>query len=595
MVAIDADFAPAPGSRPIPGVGPMGAWLTRRVWALEEAFGRSRAQQKPVDDAQLRMFMVLVLFATGFLSLGVGATNAALFSEAARDRASAPPPPSARGDIVDRDGRLLVSDIVHYGVYLDPAEVWDIGETRAVLRRALPEVSAARLERALAKGRRSLLIGGLRPAQRAKLRELGLPGISFEPEDRRVYPLGAQAAHLIGFADKGGVGVAGAERALDADLRAAGKTGSVALSIDLRVQAALEDEVQKVGEFQLAKGVVGIVTDVKTGEVLGMASWPDYNPGVPGRFSQDAQLNRAVQSVYEMGSTFKGITIAAGLDSGAVTRETTFDATRPFQMAGRTVRDFHASNRILTTDEVFTKSSNIGTSRIALAVGPERFSEYLRALGLFGRAPIELRESARPILPREWNENTLASASFGHAIAVTPMALTAAMHPVVNGGYRIPLTIRRREGPPPVGERVLKPETSRAMLELMRLNVLSGSGRRADVPGYSVGGKTGTGEKVVNGRYDDRANISSFAAVFPTDGALDAQRYFVLILADEPQGGPERVGPRTGGLVAAPAAGNVIRRIAPFLKVRPVPVVPPGELENKAAAQALAAPDVGPR
>lgn len=593
-LADPSDFTSVPPGGPLPGVAPAGRWLTRGVWSLEEAFKRSRAANRPVDDAQLRMFVVLVLFATGFLSLALGATNAALFSDAAHDRRAAAPPPPARADLVDRDGRLLVSDLVHYNVFLDPAEVWDIGETRAALRQALPKLSAARLEASLGKGRRNMLIGGLKPSERARLRELGLPGISFEPEDRRVYPLGAQAAHVIGFTNRDGAGVTGAERALDAELRAAGHGGAVPLSIDLRVQAALEDEVQKVGEFQLAKGVVGIVTDVVTGEVLGMASWPDYNPGDQDSYSDEDRLNRPIQSVYEMGSTFKGITIAAALDSGAITRESTFDATHPLRMAGRTVRDLHATNRILTTDEVFTKSSNIGTSRIALAVGAERFSGYLRALGLFDRAPIEFREAARPILPREWNENTLASASFGHAIAVTPMSLAAAMHPIVNGGYRIPLTIRRREGRPQ-GERVLRPETSRAMLELMRLNVLSGSGRRADVPGYSVGGKTGTGEKIINGRYDSRANISSFAAVFPTDGPLDAQRYFVLILADEPQGGPERVGSRTGGIVAAPAVGNVIRRIAPFLKVRPVPVVEPGELENRAAAAALAAQGAGPR
>jgi cell division protein FtsI (penicillin-binding protein 3) len=361
----------------------------------------------------------------------------------------------------------------------------------------------------------------------------------------------------------------------------------VPLSIDLRVQAALEDEIQKTGIEQRAKGAVGMVVDVKTGEVLGMANYPDFNPGQAGKHTPDELLNRAVQSVYEMGSTFKGITIAAGLDSGAITRQSTFDATQPFRMAGRTVRDFHATNRVLTTDEVFTKSSNIGTSRIALAVGPERFSGYLQKLGLFERVPVELKESARPILPAKWNENTLASASFGHAISVTPLALAQAMMPIVNGGHRVPLTIRRRDAPPARGEQVLNPETSRAMLEMMRLNVIAGSGRKADFPGLSVGGKTGTGEKVVNGVYDSRANISSFAAVFPTDGPLDAQRYFVLILVDEPQGSEATFGLRTGGWVAAPAVGRTIARIQPFLKVRPKPVVEPGEHEQVASAAAL--------
>jgi hypothetical protein len=379
---------------------------------------------------------------------------------------------------VDRNGRLLAMDLTHYGVYLDPNEVWDAQETRRILLAALPKLSKVRLERTLKRTRRGLLIAGLTPQERVRIRDLGLPGISFEPEQRRVYPLGAQAAHLIGFTDFGGQGIAGAERALDAEMRAAGQGGMVPLSIDLRVQAALEDEVQKAGMDQRAKGAVGIVSDVVTGEILAMASYPDYHPGDPGTATPEQLLNRTTQSVYEMGSTFKGITIAAGLDSGAITRQSTFDATQPFRMAGRTIRDFHATNRVLTTDEVFTKSSNIGTSRIAFAVGPERFSGYLRDLGLFERAAIELKESARPILPAKWNENTLASASFGHAISVSPIALTGAMHTIVNGGYQAPLTIHKRTGPAPRGQRVLTAETSRAMLELMRLNVIAGSGAR---------------------------------------------------------------------------------------------------------------------
>jgi cell division protein FtsI (penicillin-binding protein 3) len=272
-----------------------------------------------------------------------------------------------------------------------------------------------------------------------------------------------------------------------------------------------------------------------------------------------------------MGSTFKGLTIAIGLDSGRIKRTDTFDATQPFRMAGRTVRDFHATNRVLSVDEVFTKSSNIGTSRIALAVGPQTFSSYLRSWGLFAPAPVELAESSRPILPAKWNENTLASASFGHAISVTPLQLTAAMLPMLNGGKYVPLTVRRRGKHEQVETRqVLSEATSQNMRELMRLNVTDGSGRSADIAGLRVGGKTGTGEKVVNGRYDRTKNISSFAAAFPTDGPSSAKRYFVLILMDEPGGYP-----RTGGFVAAPAVGRTINRIAPFLGVERV--APPPE------------------
>lgn len=588
MTYADPDaFDAGPG--PIQLVG-FGRWWVERVWAMEHAFERSKAAGRPVDDTQLRIFAMLGLFALVFMVLAAGAAHAALFSEAARGGGGGGLG-VARADLVDRNGRLLAMDLTHYGVYLDPVEVWDADETRRVLRAALPKLSAVRLERALKGERRGLLIGGLTPQEKARVRDLGLPGISFDPEQRRVYPLGAQAAHLIGFTDFGGEGIAGAERGLNAALHAAGPGATVPLSIDLRVQAALEEELQRAAIDQRVKGGVGIVSDVHTGEILGMASYPDFHPGDAGNATPDQRLNRAANAVYEMGSTFKGFTVAAGLESGAATRTSTYDATQPFRMAGRTIRDFHATNRVLTLDEVFIKSSNIGTSRVALAVGPDAFSGYLKAWGLMDRAPVELTESARPILPRKWNEGTLASASFGHAISVTPLQLTAAMHVMVNGGRYVPLTIRKREGPPPEGRRVLSQTTSRHMLDLMRLNATDGSGRKADAPGLRVGGKTGTGEKVINGRYDSRANISSFAAVFPTDGSVETKRYFVLILLDEPQGSEATFNLRTGGWVAAPAVGRVIDRIAPFVNVPRV--TPPLEPEFHLAAAAGAG--AGPR
>ncbi|MDP8915726.1 MAG: penicillin-binding protein 2, partial [Pseudomonadota bacterium] len=428
--------------------------------------------------------------------------------------------------------------------------------------------------------------GGLTPQERARVHALGLAGLSFEPEERRVYPLGATAAHLIGFSDRGGEGLAGAERVFNDALRANnGMGGPIELSIDLRIQSVLEEELSAAAADQQVKGAVGVVTDVHTGEILAMASYPDFDPGNPGAATPEQLLNRAAGSVYEMGSTFKGFTIAAGLESGRFTRASTFDATQPFRMAGRTVRDFHASNRVLTLDEVFTKSSNIGTSRIALGVGTEQFSAYMKAWGLLDPAPVELAESARPIKPSRWTETTLASASFGHAISVTPLALTAAMNAVVNGGKYVPLTIRKRGARERVhGRQVLSPATSQAMLQLMRLNVTDGSGGKADAPGLRVGGKTGTGEKVVNGRYSDTVNVSSFAAVFPTDGPAETKRYFVLILMDEPKGSLASAGQRTGGWVAAPAAGRVINRIAPFLGV--ARVAEPEPASKIAAAQA---------
>lgn len=564
--------------------------LKARVWAVERAFERNKAADHAVDDARIRIFVVLSLFGALFVLLGLGAAGAALrnFDSQAT---TGPVVSSARAELADRNGRLLALDLMHFGLYLDAREVWDKEEVRRGLLTALPRLAPARLERAMSSGKRVLLTGGLTPQERMRVHELGLAGLSFEPEERRVYPLGATAAHLIGFSDRGGQGLAGAEKAFNDQLRADGGAGGpVELSIDLRIQAALEEEVTAAAVDQRAKGAVGLVTDVHTGEILAMASWPDYDPGAPGQASPDALLNRAAGSVYEMGSTFKGITLAVGLDSGKVTRQSTFDATQPFRMAGRSIRDFHAANKVLTLDEVFTKSSNIGTSRIALAIGPDIFSGYMRDLGLFKPAPVQLVESARPILPAKWNEGTLASASFGHAISVTPLQLAAALQPMVNGGRYVPLTIRKRGRNERVETRqVMSPETSRQMLELMRLNVTDGSGKRANVPGLRVGGKTGTGEKVVNGRYDGTKNVSSFAGVFPADGPLDAKRYFVLILVDEPMGSPSSGGSRTSA-VAVPGVGRTMNRIAPFLGVerKADPVAPP-TVSNVAAPAELGA------
>lgn len=541
--------------------------LKARIWAVERAFERNKAADHAVDDTRFRIFVVLFLFGALFVTLAVGAARAALRPSDVQGRAT-PLVSTQRAELVDRRGSLLALDLMHFGLYLDAREVWDKEEVRRGLQSALPRVSPARLERAMNSGKRVLLMGGLTPQERVQVHALGLAGVSFEPEERRVYPLGATAAHLIGFSDRGGQGLAGAEKAFNDQLRADGGAGGpLELSIDLRIQAALEEEVTAAAVDQRAKGAVGLVTDVHTGEILALTSWPDFDPGAPGAASPDALLNRAAGSVYEMGSTFKGMTLAIGLDTGKVTRESTFDATQPFRMAGRTIRDFHASNKVLTLDQVFTKSSNIGTSRIALAIGPDSFSSYLRNLGLFKPAPVELAESARPILPAKWNENTLASASFGHAISVTPLQLAAAIQPMLNGGRYVPLTIRKRaRNEAPATRQVLSETTSRTMLELMRLNVLEGSGRRANVPGLRVGGKTGTGEKVVNGRYDSSKNVSSFAGVFPTDGPLEAKRYFVMILVDEPMGSAASGGSRTSA-VAVPGVGRTINRIAPFLGV----------------------------
>jgi cell division protein FtsI (penicillin-binding protein 3) len=550
---------------------PNWRWLTERVWSLEHAFERARAQARPEEDTRVRIFVVLALFSIMFLAVAAGATRAALFSgEHALGGASGAA--LARADLEDRDGRLLAADMAHFALYLDPSEIFDAAGTRRRLLAALSSIPAERLDRALKSERRTLVLSGLTPPERAAVHALGLSGVSFEEEARRRYPLGASASHLIGFVDSGGKGLAGVERSFEDEIRAAGAGGqSFRLSIDLRVQAALEEEVRRAAEAQMAAGAVGVVTNVRTGEVLGMTSWPQFDANDAGKASDAAKTNRAAASVYEMGSTFKVFSLAAGLDSGAANWNSTFDAAAPLKIGRRAISDFHAENRVMTLEDVFLHSSNIGTSQLALRTGSEATKRYMKALRLLGPAEIELKESARPLTPRRWDDSTVASVSFGHAIAVSPLSLAAGMGAVLNGGTYVPLTLRPVDpARPPKGERVLSEQTSRDMLRLMRLNVVKGTGAKADAPGLRVGGKTGSADKAKagGGGYKDGGIVSSFAAVFPTDGPVEADRYFVLVLVDDPQRTAANQMQRTGGYVAAPAAGRVIDRIAPFLGVR---------------------------
>jgi len=560
-------------------------WLAERLWGLEHAFERARASGKVEDDTRLRIFFVMVLFSLGFVSLAVGATRAALFSDA-RFGAAGAYLGASRADLVDRNGMLLAADLLHYGLYIDPREIWDTAETRRSLLAALPDLEPERLERALRGERRIFVLGAMTPQERNRVHALGLPGVTFEPEQRRVYPLGSTAAHIIGFSDAGGEGLSGAEAAFNEDIRSGARAGeTVPLSIDLRVQGALEDELYKaVAEFT-PKGAVGLVTDVQTGEVLAMTSWPVFDPNKPGRSSVYAQTNRAAASVFEMGSTFKAFTVAIGLDSGVATPETTFDARTPFHLGYRTITDYHATRKVLSLVEVFQHSSNIGTAKLAVGIGPTRMGQYFDGLGLTKPAKIELIENARPLTPKVWNEDAVASTSFGHGINVTPLALARAYGAMLNGGKLIPMTVQKLEpGAKVEGTRVMSEKTSLQMLSIMRANVTGGSGKSADITGLSVGGKTGTGEKydpAIRG-YSHAKQVSSFAAVFPTWGGVDTKRYFVLILLDEPKGTARSAGYATGGWVAAPAAGRVIERIAPFLDVprradlgQAIPVIQP--------------------
>jgi len=474
-----------------------------------------------------------------------------------------------RPDIVDRTGRLLATDIKGATLYADPARVIDQDELVEQVTSVLSDVNAKALRAKLKAGGRFVRIKReLTPKQQEEIHELGLPGLAFIEEYRRVYPMGATASHVVGLVDVDNKGLAGIEKFIDDNpqLTMSGDE-AVTISLDLGVQHVLREELGRAVKTYRAKAAAGIVIDVHSGEVLALASLPDYDPNRREQALDKDRLNRISSGVYEMGSVFKVFTVAGVLDSGLASMRSSYDASSPIHYASFTIDDFHGQHRRLSVPEVFTYSSNIGAAKMALQMGVDRHRAFLKKLGLMTRVPTELGESAAPIIPAHWQKLNTMTIAFGHGMSVTPLQLAASTLPLVNGGIAVTPTFlpRSREDGMSGGQRVLKRDTSTAMLKLMRLNVLKGTAKRANADGYRVGGKTGTAEKVVGGRYSTSALLTSFLAAFPTD----APEYVVLVMLDEPQRVAESSNQATAGVNAAPTAGKIIERIAPILGVAP--------------------------
>ncbi|MGH6970817.1 MAG: penicillin-binding transpeptidase domain-containing protein, partial [Caulobacteraceae bacterium] len=350
-------------------LSPVGRWIGRRLWWVEHAFERARASERALDDARLRIFFVLVLFGAGYLTLSLGATRAALFSRYGRGEALVDSEPNARADLLDRNGQVLALDVPRFGLYLDPRQILFKRQVRDALVAALPGLDAAKLDRALADGRREYLMGGLTTAEERKVHDLGLPGVSFEDETGRDYPLGSLGAHVIGFSSDDGRGLAGAEKAFDAAIRAWAGKAPVTLAIDLRVQGALEDELDKASAAMKVADAAGIVVDVRTGEILGLASYPSFDANHAGEANPAAMVDHAAATVYEPGSVMKVFTLAMGIDAGVATPRTLFDVSHPLQVDGQTIHDYDSGDKTLTLAQVFTHSSNIGAAKLGLMAG----------------------------------------------------------------------------------------------------------------------------------------------------------------------------------------------------------------------------------
>jgi cell division protein FtsI (penicillin-binding protein 3) len=575
-------IAPLPVPAATPTEPPDEPWQRRLMRTL--LYGRNVDRSA---KARARIGLALLAFAVVYLAIAVRLVMFAVVPEShlARRGAVKDAIATARPDILDRNGLILATDVRAPSLFAEPKKIIDVDEAVELLTAVLPDVDAIELRDRLSSRRGfAWLKREITPQQRQEIHHLGLPGVGFLAENKRVYPNSAEVSHLIGHVNIDNQGIAGIEKWLDghglAALHMAGLASDslqqpISLAVDLRVQHALRDELIFAANKYKVKAAAGLVSDVNTGEIVAMVSLPDYDPNSPKQANDPLRINRLTTGVFELGSTFKALTIAMALDSGKVTLNSTFDARLPLRYGKFSIHDYHAQNRVLSVPEIFTYSSNIGTARLALSLGVEYHKTFLRKMGQLDRLRTELPESAEPLVPKRWGELNTVTIAFGHGLSVAPLQAVMAISALVNGGHLIPPTFMKRtpEEAIKIAKTVIKPETSAKMRYLLRLNAEKGTATKANVAGYYVGGKTGTSEKVVGGRYSKTKVLNTFTAILPAD----KPRYQLMIILDEPQPLPETYGFATSGWNAVPTAGRVISRIAPMLGIEPRFDLPPAD------------------
>ena len=477
---------------------------------------------------------------------------------------------TSRADIVDRNGVLLATTLKTPSLYADPKTMADARiDPRAAARKIvqiLPDLNEAEIYAKLTSDKSFVwLKRQLTPREMAAVNALGIPGLDFEDEEKRIYPQGRTFAHVVGYAGIDNKGLGGIERSFDDALRS--RHAPLQLSVDLRVQSILRAEIGKqMAEFR-ATGGSGIVMNVNTGEVLALVSLPDFDPNDPGATPEKNLFDRVTLGTYEIGSVFKIFTVAMALDDHVTSLAGGYDASHPIKIDRFTIHDDHAQNRWLSVPEIFMYSSNIGAAKMAVDVGADRQRDFLGKLGLLKAPNFELPEIAAPQVPSAWRPVNVMTIGFGHGISVSPLQIASAVSTVANGGTMHRATILKRPEDEPVGGRqVMSEATSIEMRKLLRLVVEKGTGKLAEAPGYLVGGKTGTAEKVDGKHYNTHSLISSFAGVFP----VNDPRYFIMISIDEPHGDKKSFGYATGGWVAAPGVSRSVERMASLLGIQPV-------------------------
>ncbi len=469
---------------------------------------------------------------------------------------------TGRAEITDRNGIVLATTLPVASLYADTRQILAPARAAKRLRLVLPELDEAKLVGDFSSGKSFIWVKRqISPKKQFEVNRLGIPGLHFQREMMRVYPMGSLTAHLVGHTNVDNRGLAGIEQAFDKRLRESSEP--LRLSIDLSLQHLLAQELAAAQENFQAIASAGLVMDVNSGEVLASVSLPGFDPYKPEDKTED-QIDRNTLGVYELGSIFKLLTLAMGLEDGVIRLTDAFDARRPLRVGGFTINDFHAKRKVLSVPEVFIYSSNIGTAKIGQRIGAERQRAFLEAMGMTRPVQGTPVLTAWPMLPLRLKPVNVATISFGHGIAVTPLHMAAAASATVNGGTYFTPRFTMPDSQPE-GRKLFSPDTSAAMRWLMRLNVQKGSGRRAEVKGYLVGGKTGTPEKLVKGRYAKNKRMANFVAAFP----MDRPRFLVMVMLDEPKPTKDTHGYATAGWVAAPVAGRLVSRLAPLLGVEP--------------------------
>ncbi len=557
--------------------------IERENLRLRREHGRDRARRR----AEGRLVLLAASFLAAFALIGgrMGLLAAAVPEEPSVELAGQSIA-AQRADITDRNGRILATNLSTYALYAQPPHMVDKAGAAEKLAAIFPDLDAEALLEDFTGKRKFLWIKKkVSPEQRQAVHDIGDPGLLFGPREMRLYPNGRLAAHVLGgtrFGQEGVssaelVGVAGVEKAMDATLRDPARGGeALALSIDMSVQSTMREVLWGGMRLMNAKGAAGILMDVDTGEVLSMVSLPDFDPNdrpaapVSGDAAESPIFNRAVQGVYELGSTFKIFAVAQAMELGHVTPSTLVEADAPLRWGRHTIREFQNKNYgpLLSATDVIVESSNVGTANMALEIGGARQRDFLSKFGVFEPTPVELVEApwARPLVPPKWSDIVTITASYGHGFSASPLHLATAYSSLLNGGTKVTPTLLKRDSVAP-GPRLVRPEVSQAAADMLRQVVLRGTASFGAVPGYEVGGKTGTANKPLeDGRgYHQDKNINTFASVFP---ASDPQ-YVLIVTLDEASDNSGSEPRRTAGWTAVPVAAEVIRRTAPLLGLAP--------------------------